>query len=193
MFDNILSSRFYAICNGIARIMYLTILFMLASLPMITIGASLTALIATSRQPECNVFSLFWQTFTANILRGTVVLIFTVFSMLSLMELWYFANMIPAGNILVILVGIFLIVYNLNAYLFVSILKRCGLTFFRQVFFFTIGTIYKTFLVPVIAVIFAIVTPIIGDIPLLLMSLPIVLTIYVKLVKNDLETVEELL
>jgi len=166
---------------------------MLFSLPIITIGASLTALIATIRQPEYKVFGLFWQMFKENILRGTVVLMFTGFSILSLMELWHFANAIPAGNIMLILIGIFLIVYNLNAYLFVSILKKCGLTFFRQVFFFTIGTIYKTFIVPVIAVIFAIVAPIIGDIPLLLMSLPIVLTIYVKLVKNDLETALELI
>jgi len=193
MFEDILSSRFYAICNSVTKIIYLTILFMLFSLPIVTIGASLAALIATIRQPEYKTFSVFWQMFKENILRGTVVLIFTGFSVLSLMEFRHFAGALPAGNIMLILVGIFLIVYNLNAYLFVSILKRCGLTFFRQVFFFTIGTIYKTFLVPVIAAAFAIVAPIIGDIPLLLMSIPIVLTIYVKLVKNELETVEKLI
>lgn len=193
MFENILSSRFYAICNEITRLIYITIIFIIFSLPIITIGASLTALIATIRQPEYKTLPLFWQTFKENLLRGGVVLLFTAFSTMFLVQLWQFAGTIPAGNIIFIFIAIFLSVYNLNAYLFVSIIKKCGITFFRQIFFFTIGTLYKTFLVPVIAIIFAIVAPIIGGYPLAMLSTCIVLSIYVKIIKKDLELIEEYL
>lgn len=193
MFEDILSSKFYGFCNLLTRFIYLILLFLVFSLPIITIGSSLTALIATIRQPEYKTFSLFWKTFKENFFRGTVVLLFTGFTVLFLMEFWRLVHAFPAGNIILMLIAIFLIVYNLNAYLFVSILKKCNITFFRQVFFFTIGTIYKTFLIPVIALIFAFIFPIIGGWPLLLMSIPMVLSIYVRIIKKDLEVIEEYL
>lgn len=193
MFEDILSSRFYAICNELTRLIYLTLLFILFSLPIFTIGSSFVALIATIRQPESNTFSLFWQTFKENLFRGSVVLLFTGFSVMFLIQFWQFAHMLFAGHIILSFIAIFLIVYNLNAYLFVSILKKCNMTFFRQVFFFTIGTIYKTFFVPLIAIIFAIVAPIIGGYPLAVMSISMVLAIYVKIIKKDLEVIKDYL
>ncbi|MCL2560558.1 MAG: DUF624 domain-containing protein [Turicibacter sp.] len=193
MFEDILSSRFYAVSVGITRIMYVTVLFLLFSLPLLTIGVSLTALIATIRQPEYKAFGVFWETFKDNLLRGSVVLLFTGFTVMFLFQAWHFIGVLPAGNVIFIFLTVFLIVYNLNAYLFVSLLKKCNITFFRQVFFFTIGTLYKTFLIPLIAAALSIVAPIIGGWPLLILSISMVLTIYVKLVEKDLEVVEDYL
>jgi len=194
MFDSdILASRLYAICLVISKMMYLTLLFILFALPIITIGASLTALFATIRQPEFVIFKTFWKSFKENIFRSLVVMIFTGFTIMFLTQVWHFIGDMFAGNIIYFFILTFLIVYNLNAYLLVSILKKCSITFFRQVFFFTIGTFYKSFFIPVIAAGLSVVFPIIGGIPLMLMSLSIVLSIYVKLIKNDLETIKEYL
>jgi len=113
MFENILSSKFYTVCNGLARLLVLTILFILFSLPIVTVGVSFVALITAIRQPEYNTLTTFWQTFKENILRGSVVLIFTGFTVLFLAQFWQFSASIPAGNIIFIFVLIFLIVYNL--------------------------------------------------------------------------------
>ena len=194
MFDNdILASRLYAICLAISKMMYLTILFIIFSLPLITVGASLTALIATIRQPEYKIFKIFWNNFRRNFLRSLIVLIFTGFTIMFLVQVWDFIGNMPAGNIIYFFIFIFLVVYNLNAYLLVSILEKYNITFFRQVFFFTLGTFYKTFFIPLIAAGLAVVSPIVGGTPLLFMSISIVLTIYVKMLNKDLKIVKDYL
>jgi len=191
MFEDILSSKFYAVSVTLTRYIFLTVLLIIFSLPVITIGASLAATIATIRQPEYPTFQLFWRSFRMNILRGGVVFLFSGFTIMFIFQFAQFARVMPFGNTFLFVVSIFLIVYNLNAYLFVDILKKCSYTFFRQVFFFTIGTIYKTFFIPIIAFGFAFVAPIIGGWPLLFMSIPVVLAIYVRMVRNDIETAME--
>jgi len=191
MFNDMLSSRFYAFSVTLTRYICLAFLFILFSLPIFTFGASLTALIATIRQPDYPTFKLFWQMFKENILRGTIVLVFTIFTIMFLYQLWQISVGIPGGNLLLLLLGIILIVYNLNAYLFVSILKKCGITFFRQIFFFTIGTLYKTFLIPVIAFGLTFVFSIISGWGLIILGIPMILAIYVRFVKNDVETAME--
>jgi len=191
MFDDMLSSRFYAFSVTLTRYIGLVLLLFLFSLPLITFGASLTAMLATIRQPDYPTFQIFWKTFKENILRGTIVLGFTIFTIMFLYQLWQIADGVPGGNLLLLLLGIILVVYNLNAYLFVSILKKCNITFFRQVFFFTMGTIYKTFLIPIIAVVLTFLFAIINGWALIILGIPIVLAIYVRMVKNDVETALE--
>ena len=194
MFDSeVLASRMYAVCVAVARLMHITLLFLLFSIPLITMGASLTALIATIRQPEFIVFKTFWKVFKENFFRSCIVMIFTVFTLMFLGQARAFTVGLPAGNIIYFFILSFLVVYNLNAYLLVSMLKKSNLTFFRQVFFFTIGTFYKGFFIPLITAGLAIILPIIGGIPLLLMSLSIALSIYIKMIRNDLEVIKEYL
>lgn len=191
MFDDMLSSRFYAFSVTLTRYIGLVLLLFLFSLPLITFGVSLTAMLATIRQPDYPTFQIFWKTFKENILRGTIVLGFTIFTIMFLYQLWQITAGVPGGNFLLLLLGIILIVYNLNAYLFVSILKKSNITFFRQVFFFTMGTIYKTFLIPIIAVVLTFLFAIINGWALIILGIPIVLAIYVRMVKNDVETALE--
>jgi len=193
MFSDLLNSKFYAVCLAFTKWIYLTLLFLVFSLPIITAGTSLTALIATIRQPEYEVWKIFWKTYKENFIRGTVVFIFTGFTLMFLFQAWNILGAIPGGNIIYLFLLIFLIVYNLNAYLFVSILNKCGITFFRQVFFFTIGTLYKTFFVPILGAGIFIVAPIIGGNIMFLLSISIILTIYVAMVKKDIQVVEELI
>jgi len=191
MFNDILSSRFYAYSVTLTRFIGLVLLFLLFSLPLITFGASSAALIASIRQSDYPAFQIFWKTFKENIIRATVVMVFTIFTIMFLYQLWQIADGVPMGNLLLLLFGIILIVYNLNAYLFVSILKKCNIIFFRQVFFFTIGTLYKTFLVPIIAFGLTFVFAIINGWGLIILGIPIVISIYVRMIKNDIETALE--
>lgn len=194
MFDNdILASRLYAICFATSKMIYLTVLFILFSLPIITIGGSLTALIATIRQPEYKIFQVFWNSFKENFFRSLVVLIFTGFTVMFLTQVWHFIGNMPFGIIIYFFIFIFLVVYNINAYLLISLLEKCSITFFRQVFFFTIGTFYKTFFIPIIAMGLVVASPIMGGILLLFMSTSIVLHIYIKMINKDLEVVKEYL
>ena len=193
MSNDLLSSRFYAFSVTLTRYIGLVVLFLLFSLPLITFGASSAALIAAIRQSDYPAFQIFWQTFKENIVRGTVVLVFTIFTIMFLYQLWQTSDAIPLGNFLTMLAGIFLIVYNLNAYLFVSILKKCNIIFFRQVFFFTIGTLYKTFLIPIIAFALTFVFAIINGWGLIILGIPIVLAIYIRFIRNDIETALEAL
>lgn len=193
MFDNILSSKFYAVCTEFTRLLFATGLFILFLLPIVTFGASLTAFIETVRKSDYSTFNVFWESFKSNVLKGSVVMIFTGFTVMFLMQIWYFLVRFPLGSVVFIVVMIFMIVYNLNAYLFVSLLKKTNFTFFRQVYFFTIGTLYKTFFVPVIAFGFVLIAPFLGGNVFLIISVGPLLAIYVRLIKKDLETVEEYL
>jgi len=191
--SDILASRLYAVCEMITNIVIVTILFFLFSLPIFTIGASMTALITVLRNPEFKVFNLFIKTFKENFLRSIVVMIFTIFSIMFITQIRVMTTGVPAGNIIYFVILSFVVAYNLNIFVLLNVLNKCNLSFFRQVFFFTIGTFYKGFFVPLIAAVLVIVTPIIGGVPLLMMSLSLILMIYLKMIRKDLETVEELL
>jgi len=193
MFENLINSKFYAISVEIVRLAYITVLFLLFSIPVITIGASFSASINTIRKSDYSVWPTFWDSFKRNFLQATIILIFSLFSVLFLYQTWNIIGALPAGNFLYIFLLILVIVYNLNAYLFASILKKSGITFFRQVFFFTIGTLYKTFFVPIIAAGLAFIFIIIGGVILFALSFSVSILIYLKIIKNDLETVEEIM
>lgn len=192
MFDNeILSSRMYAASVAVWRLVIITMLVLLFSIPIVTVGAAFASMIATIRQSDYPVFKTFWKNFRENIFRSLPLLFFTIVSISFLEILRQLVRGMPIGGILFLLALIFLIAYNLNAYLLVSILKKCNLTFFRQVFFFTIGTLYKVFFIPIIASLLVIVAPLIGGNMLLIISLGSVVLIYVRMIRTDLETIEE--
>ena len=191
--EDVLASRMYAICSTIFNLMYLTLLFMLFSLPIITIAPAFIALVATIRQPQLNIFPTFFKSFKQNFFRSFAILAFNIASIMFLAQIRPFIGTILMGNLVYSFILGFLIVYNLNAYLLVDLLKKANLTFFRQVFFFTVGTFYKSFFIPIIAAGLVIIFPIIGGATLLLMAVSIVPAIYLKMIKKDLEIIKDYL
>lgn len=67
-------SRMYKLCGRLVDLFFLNVLFLVTSLPIITIGASWTALSTVAqkivREENSSIFQEFWQSFKANFLRG---------------------------------------------------------------------------------------------------------------------------
>lgn len=187
MFEgDVLNSRFYSVCEAIINLIGLTCLLIIFSLPIVTIGSSMTAFIASLRQPEYKALEIFVKEFKANFLRSAVNYIFSIFSIMFMMQIRYLTIGLVAGNIIYFVILAFVIAYNINLYVLISIIKKSNLTFFRQAFFFTLATFYKGFFLPIIGAALLVISPIIGGIPLLLMSLGIIVKIYLKMIKKDL-------
>lgn len=67
-------SRMYKFCGRLVDLFFLNVLFLVASLPIITIGASWTAMATVAlkivKEENSSIFQEFWQSFKDNFLRG---------------------------------------------------------------------------------------------------------------------------
>lgn len=190
---DIFASKFYRVCEGIFNLMYVTCLLIVCSLPIFTLGASLTAFISVLRQPEYKVFDTFITVFKDNFLRSFVMTIFTLFVVMFLFQIQLMMTNLVGGNILFFVVLSFMTAYLVNIYVFLSILKKSNVAFLRQIFFFTIGTFYKGFFIVFMSALLGIAFSIIGGTPLLFLVPSVVLWLYLKFIDKDIKTVQELI
>ena len=186
-----LTSKLYDFSEKVAWLMGLTLLFIIFSLPIITLPSALTALIATTRQAEHRMFNTFVTYFKENLLRSMVIFVFNIFSYLSIMQIRYLIGILPLSGLIFLFISSFVMMYNLNCYLLVSILKKCELAFFRQVFFFTIGTFYKTFFFPFIGAAILLLLPTIAGISSFFIIFGLLIAIYIKMIHKELAVIKD--
>ena len=186
-----LDSKLYDVSEQVARLMGLTLLFIIFSLPIITMPSALTALIATVRQSEQTLFATFMKHFKENLLRSLIIFVFSIFSYLFLVQLRYSIGILPMAGVLFFFILSFVMMYNLNCYLLISVLNKSGITFFRQVFFFTLGTFYKTFFFPLIGVAILLILPIVIGVSAFFIMFGILVAIYIRMVKKELEVIKD--
>lgn len=147
-----LESRFYAITVVIYRILTANLLFILASLPLVTIGASLSGMIAVLRDTDDQKYwSVFWQAFRTSFWYSLPLLFFSVMSGLFIQQ---FLGSVGKESLLMwgvrMLFTSFLICYNLNLYVLQAKLHtRRFYQLFRLSFVFTAVTLMKTVLFPI--------------------------------------------
>lgn len=115
-----LDGSLFRFLNKFCDMLILSILWLVFSFPLLTIGASSSALYHTTQKVIVNnegyVFSTFWKSFRTNLKQGILLTILCIpigfFSIISFL----FANQLPKGNFL--------------AYLYFAIALLTGLMFF---------------------------------------------------------------
>ncbi len=103
--------------SKLADLLFLNILMVLGCLPIVTIGASLTAghfVALRIKRDEAKVFSDFWRSFKANFMQATVVwLILVALSAGILLLLWFYGKVSVSLSIAGIIVLLFLFMLGL--------------------------------------------------------------------------------
>ena len=147
-----LESRFYAITVIIYRVLVANLLFILASLPLVTVGASLSGMIAVLQDTEDQKYwSVFWRAFRMSFWYSLPPVFFRFMSALFIHQ---FLGSVGRESLLMwgvrMLFTSFLICYNLNLYVLQAKLHTkhfCQL--FRLSFVLTAVTLMKTVLFPI--------------------------------------------
>lgn len=103
-------------------LMILNLLFVICSLPLVTVGASLTALyrvtILRARGDESSILRLFWSAFRANFRQATFLeLLMLVFAALACMDLYLLYHGVAGESLLIVIlcllpVAIYLMVHS---------------------------------------------------------------------------------
>ncbi|WP_424684468.1 DUF624 domain-containing protein [Enterococcus sp.] len=141
-----LDSRFYRVTTWLYRVMVTNLLFIVVSLPLVTLAPAFSALVATLKDGENpHLVKPFLTAFKTNFWRSLPLGIFNLFSAVFMLGLLK-SNLqgLLTLKLVLIVFGLFLLMYNLNLYLIQLTFHYAGyLELFQMTFFFTLMTVYK--------------------------------------------------
>ena len=84
-----IDSKFYEVVSRIADLVVLNLLFVLCSLPIITIGASTTALYGVTKKMAENIFRNYFRLFKENFKQSTIMwIILLLFALIPTIDLY---------------------------------------------------------------------------------------------------------
>lgn len=145
-------SKFYQFCVGLYRLMLLNLFTIIGSLPIVTIGSAMTALVKVIYYKDVHVFKAYKHYYKDALFNSIPLLFFNIISI-------FFVQTISQLNIgssmviyyLIWLFILFLFTYNINCYVaFIFYPDINHLKVFQLAFYFNVWTFYKTFLIPVL-------------------------------------------
>lgn len=147
-----IDGKLYAFCMRLYRLILLNGLFIIGCLPIVTIGASFTALFSVTYHDDRQIVRTFFKTYRQQILKALPYLGF------HLMSAWFVQSlrMTDTGDSqLMYYVSVcfifFVLTYNLNLYVaHVLHPKANPYKIFQYSFFLTIWSFYKTFWIPIL-------------------------------------------
>lgn len=188
-----IDGKLYAFSMRLYRLLVLNILFVVGCLPIVTIGASLTALISVLHQDKRQIVSSFFEVYRRQLWSTLPYLFFNIMSVIFVYSLRIANTGDSRWMYFVKLCFIFFVLmYNLNLYVTHAYHPKLG-TFrtFQYSFFLTIWSFYKTVWLPIaMGLIVWFLYKYIGLVIIgLFFSLP--LWLHVRLVNYDVERVEQ--
>lgn len=140
--------------SKVADLLFLNILTLIFSIPLITIGASVTAAHYTAlkiRREEGHVWSCFWKSFKENLKQSTGIwLIFAVYCLVSVMSYNIAVNM--SGTIAVVVQGVIMATLILTVLLYVWVMPLQSrfinpiLATFKNAFYMAFKHFFRTLL-----------------------------------------------
>lgn len=184
-----IDSKFYHGLESIYRLLVLNALLVLFSIPVVTIGASLSAFFAVLHEDQPRGFIRgFVRAFRQNFFKTLLPLGFSLMSIVFTISL-YLSGGSQSGFFwfLRIIFTSFLVCFNLNVYLLQSQFRtKHAYALLRSSFFFTVLTFMRTVLYPLGITFLAWLTvKYLGDF-LIVIILAAALAIYLRLVKKPL-------
>lgn len=145
-----IDSKFYTLSNYVYHLFLINILFLLTSLLIVSIPASITALVSTVRElNNPKIVSRYFQNLRKYWLKSLPLGIFNLFSILfvqTISQITISNSLFLRGVIYVFL--IFLLSYNLNLYIVLIMEKEIihYYDLFQRCFMWSIGVFYRLFL-----------------------------------------------
>jgi len=185
-----LSSKLYSFCEELMRLISLNILLIVFSLPVVTAGGAIVATMEAIRHPTTPLIRTYITCFKANFLKSLMVMGFSLCSYMFVKQLTLTINGLPFSIIINFLIMSLLLTYNLNCYLLANVLKEQGIKFFRQAFYFTLGTFHKTFFFSLLGIGLTLLLSIVLGLFMFLVLFSSLIYLYVKLVTKELNQIQ---
>lgn len=189
-----MTSKFYQFCVVVYRLICLNALFLVCCLPIVTIGASFSALIQTmTTTDDVNIWGPFFQAFKKKFRRSIPLMAFNTASL-------FFVSSLQVTNIgsssflhLIKLVFIsFIISYNINTYLVDGLfIQQKVMEVFRLTFIFTLGTFFKTCFFPLLVIVLAYLSLSVAGYGTFFLIISLPMMIYLRFVKKDIRRIEK--
>lgn len=189
-----MTSKFYQLCVAIYRLICLNALFLVCCLPIVTIGASFSALIDTlMASDDVNVWRPFLQSFRQKFRRSLPLMGFNMASFLFVSSLQM--TNIGSSTFLHLIKLLFISViisYNLNIYLIdVLLVKQKVMEVFRLAFIFTLGTFFKTCFLPLLVMGLAYLSLSVAGYGTFFFVISLPTMMYLRFVKKDIIIIEK--
>ncbi|SFK30755.1 hypothetical protein [Marinilactibacillus psychrotolerans] len=191
-----LDGKFYHFCEWLYKIILVNTLFLISSLPIVTIGSSMNAMLRVLRHQDAKTIGPYLCYFKEMLLK---TLPLGVFNLFSLMFFLMIKNSVGLYHSMIIqlfflIFSAFLLTYNINIYLLQIELNEMKnyFTLFRITFIFSLMTFYKVVWIPVIfGILYFITYPFLGVIiNLIFLSAP--LFYYQKIFIESLSNLREI-
>lgn len=189
-----MTSKFYQFCVIVYRLICLNALFLVFCLPIVTIGASFSALIHTlTTTDDVNIWGPFLRAFKRKFRRSLPLMAFNIASFL-------FVSSLQVTNIggssflhMVKLVFIsFIISYNINTYIVDNLfMKQNVMEVFRLTFIFTLGTFFKTCFFPLLVMVLAYFSLSVAGYGTLFLVISLPMMLYLRFIKKDRVSIEK--
>jgi len=196
-----LSTNYFDVNNGVFRVLgkiidcfYLSLLFLLTSIPVFTIGASFSAMYYTVQKVIKNdrgyIASEYWHSFKTNFKQGTIIwLIVLVVGIVLIGDYKIMQTLAEAGNPvgkIYMMFGIFLfmeIVWCLYVFPYLARFENKTKTIMKNAAFIAILNLPRTLLIIVLSVVFALATYIM---PMLIIIVPALYTWLLSLIMEKI-------
>jgi uncharacterized membrane protein YesL len=158
--------RIFSTLAKIFDLLLLNIVFLIGCLPIVTIGASLTALYSVTlkmvRDEECYVVKDFWNGFKKNLKQSTIFWLAALFGLASF--LFLAQAIVHANNTVVLFPLLFLVTVSVLTFMYVFPLiakfENSSLNILKNAFFISLRSTAYSILLFMITIVFVAIIPI---------------------------------
>lgn len=144
-----IESKFYQATTVIYKVVFANLLFLITCLPIVTIPASISALLYTLSGEETSVMRRYFKHFKDYFFKTIPLGFVNIFSFFTMLSILY--GLQTKSLVMQLLLGIvclFLLAYNINIYLFQNETNQKNYFWlFRNAFIWTIMTFHRVFLI----------------------------------------------
>ncbi|MBF6625787.1 hypothetical protein I4Q36_03395 [Tuanshanicoccus lijuaniae] len=182
--------------RGLAVIWHLimvNILVMVFSLPIITLGASITAGITIIEPSSGNIFIQFWETFKTKWLSSLPILAINVVSLYFyfMFDMTFLASSLKIIYYVFIL---FLLIFNVNCYVILAKFADLHrINIFRYSFMISILSLVKTIWIPIVWVLLVLKAYHFIGLLLNIMLVSLPLYVHIKMINKEVKMIEKFL
>ncbi|MBD3948743.1 hypothetical protein IEZ28_02925 [Aerococcaceae bacterium zg-1292] len=169
------------------------ILVMVFSLPIITLGASITAGITIIEPSSGNIFIQFWETFKTKWLSSLPILAINVVSLYFyfMFDMTFLASSLKIIYYVFIL---FLLIFNVNCYVILAKFADLHrINIFRYSFMISILSLVKTIWIPIVWVLLVLKAYHFIGLLLNIMLVSLPLYVHIKMINKEVKMIEKFL
>ena len=153
-----LDNKFFRFLGKVADLVILNVLWLICCLPILTIGASTTALYYSvfkiQKNEESYIWRLFFQSFRLNLRQGTLfTIIFLLLGVFLTIDIYAYSNSGAIENVILVLIVILIMIWLMTlsyVFPFLSWFQNSAKETLKNAFYMSIGNLPYTVLIVIL-------------------------------------------